>query len=124
MAINRAYSNNTPQREYGIYAEVGYDIFYTMRELRGRQLIAFVRFEKLDINATVPSNGIADGTLKQQYIVVGLNYLPINNVVVKTDMSFVRTGDQNPALVIAPEADAQPYKTNNTILTLGIGFSF
>jgi hypothetical protein len=124
MEINRAFANNTPQSEYGTYAEVAYDIFHTMKELHGKQLIAFVRYEKLDINATVPSNGVIDGTLKQQYIVVGLNYLPINDVVVKTDVSFVGTGDQNPALVIAPVAYAQPYKTNNTIFTLGIGFSF
>ena len=124
MAINRAYANNTPQGEYGAYAEVAYDIFHVMKELRGKQLIAFLRYEKLDINTTIPSNGVIDGTLNQQYTVVGLNYLPINNVVIKADVSFVHTGDQNPALIISASPFVQPYKTNNTIITLGMGFSF
>jgi hypothetical protein len=122
--INRAYANNTPKTEYGAYAEIGYDLLYNISPLSEKQLIAFVRFEKLDMNAEVPSNGIIDGTLNQQHITAGFNYLPIKNIVIKADLRFMHTGNQNSALNINPNPAALPYKNNNTFLNLGIGFSF
>lgn len=122
--INRAYANNTPKTEYGAYAEIGYDLLYNISPLNEKQLIAFVRFEKLDMNAEVPSNGIIDGTLNQQHITAGFNYLPIKNIVIKADVRFMHTGNQNLALNINPNPAALLYKNNNTFLNLGIGFSF
>ncbi len=119
--INKAYDNNTPKSEYGVYAEIAYDIFHRMPEMEGSQLVAFIRYEKLDMNSSVPGNGIIDGTLNQQHIVTGLNYYPINNVVIKVDIRVLNTDDQNPLLA---ESEAGSYKTSNTFLNLGIGFSF
>lgn len=122
--INRAYANNTPQTEYGAYAEVAYNIFENMEELKPRHLIVFARYEKLDINASIPSNGIVDEALNQRHVITGVRYLPINNVVIKADVRFVSTGEQNPALIINPSPAAQPYERNTTLFNLGIGFSF
>jgi hypothetical protein len=122
--INRAYANNTPKTEYGAYAEIGYDLFHNISAADGKQLIAFVRYEKLDLNAEIPSNGIIDGTLDQQHIITGLNYLPVKNIVIKADVRFVHTGEQNSALVLNPSPLSIPYKQNNTLVNLGIGFSF
>jgi hypothetical protein len=122
--INRAYANNTPKTEYGAYAEIGYDLFHNLFVADDKQLIAFVRYEKLDMNAEIPSNGIIDGTLDQQHITTGLNYLPIKNIVIKADIRFVHTGEQNSALILNPSPLAIPYKQNNTLVNLGIGFSF
>lgn len=122
--INQAYNNNTPSREYGFYAEVAYNIFASFEIPKTQQLILFTRFEKLDMNASIPSNGITDGTLNQQHWIAGLTYLPINNVVVKADARFVKTGESNPALVVTPNPDDLQYDRTNTFLTLGIGFSF
>jgi len=122
--INRAYANNTPLLEYGAYLEIGCDLFQNIYRVAGQQLIAFLRYETLDMNAEIPSNGILDGTLKQRHIVCGLNYLPMNNVVVKVDVRFAHTGNQNPALILNPSPVAVPYNVDNTFFNLGLGFSF
>jgi len=122
--INRAYDNNTPQTAYGVYAEIAYNIFESMNSGKGKQLILFVRYEKLDMNAKIPANELTDGTLNQQHIVTGLTYLPIKNVAIKMDVRFLHTGNQNPNLIVNPDPLATAYRENNTFLNLGIGFSF
>ena len=114
----------SPKTEYGAYAEIGYNLFYNSAVLNDKELIAFIRYEKLDMNAEIPANGIPDGTLDQQHIIAGLNYLPIKNVVIKADVRFMHTGSQNPGLIINPSPVAPVYKTNNAFVNLGIGFSF
>jgi hypothetical protein len=123
-AVNRAFANNTPQTAYGAYAEVAYNILQEIKRAKEHQLMVFARYEKLNMNAVIPSNGIIDGTLDQQHIIVGFGYLPIRNVVIKADMRFQFTGEQNPNLIINPSPVAIPYKTNNNFLNLGIGYSF
>jgi opacity protein-like surface antigen len=120
--INRAYANNTPELEYGTYAEAGYNILDDFPKSNGRKLIAFARVEKMDLNAKIPNNGIIDETLNQWHLVAGISYLPINNVVIKADLRFMHTGEQNSKLVINPFAS--PYKTNNVFLNIGIGYQF
>lgn len=122
--INRAYASNTPSLEYGAYAEVSYNLFNSLTRMGKQQLILFTRFEILDLNASIPSNGITDQTLKQQHLIAGINYLPARNVAVKTDVRFMHTGEQNPELVINPSPTAPPYEQSNVFLNLGIGFSF
>ncbi|HTP79539.1 MAG TPA: hypothetical protein VMM57_03960 [Bacteroidota bacterium] len=122
--INRAYANNTPSGEYGAYAEIGYDILSTISPGVSAQLVVFARIEVLDMNSTVPANGITDGTLKQRHIIVGINYLPVNDVVVKADVRFSHTGNRNPALILNPDPSAPPYQPNDSFLNLGIGFAF
>ena len=80
-----------------------------------------MRYEKLDMNAKIPENGIIDGALDQQHLIAGLSYLPIKNVVIKADVRFQHTGEQNSALVTDP---AEKYERDKTFLNLGIGFSF
>lgn len=122
--INRAYANNTPKTEYGAYLEVAYNLLYKSGSRNDKQFIVFVRDEKFDINATIPSNGIADETLNQNHIVAGFTYLPIRNVAVKADVRLVHTGAQNPELIINPNPVALPYQQNNNLVNLGVAFSF
>jgi len=122
--INAAYANNTPETEVGGYAEIGYNILENSTRMTKQKLIAFARYEYMDLNSTIPANGITDQTLKQQHIVTGLTYLPINNVVVKADVRWMSTGNENPDLVINPSPVAPAYERNNTFLNIGIGLSF
>ncbi|WP_183560177.1 hypothetical protein [Mucilaginibacter sp. SP1R1] len=124
--INRAYASNTPKTEYGAYAELGYDLFYRSNygKTNPQQLIVFVRDEKLDLNASIPENGITDGTLNQNHVIAGLTYLPIRNVVVKADVRIIHSGKQNPDLIINPSPVALPYQTSNNLVNLGVGYSF
>ncbi len=116
--INQAYNNNTPQREYGAYGELSYNV---LNPVGPQALILFARYEILDMNAAIPTNGILDETLKQQHIIAGLSYFPLSNVVVKADVRLMQTGDANP--ILFPTTVSQ-YKRNNTFINAGIGFSF
>jgi hypothetical protein len=122
--INRAYANNTPKTEYGAYVEVAYDLLYNLRKPRAQQFIVFVRDEKFNINASIPSNGIIDGTLDQNHVVAGFTYLPVRNVAIKADVRIIHTGAQNPDLIINPNPAALPYQVNNNLVNLGMAFSF
>ena len=117
--INRVFTNNTPQTEYGAYVEIAYNLFHHLAPLISKQLNVFVRYERLDMNAEIPSNGIADGTLDQHHLVAGICYLPNTNVVIKTDIRFEHTGEPNSLLGIVPG-----YDTNTTFFSLGVGYSF
>lgn len=122
--INRAYANNTPELEYGAYAEIAYDLLYNPVYMSEKQLIVFLRYEKLDLNAQIPVNGIIDPTLNQSHITTGVTYLPVNNVALKFDVRYSHTGKQNLALIINPSPVASPFKQDNFFLTLGMGYSF
>jgi hypothetical protein len=122
--INNAYGSNISSGSYGGYAELAYNLFQNSTKLKGQQLNAFGRYEMLDLNSAIPNNAIYDGTEKQQHLVLGLSYLPIHNVVIKTDVRLVHTGNENPLLVINPSPVRIPYKQNNQLLNIGIGYSF
>ncbi len=124
--INRSYANNTPSAMYGVYAELAYNLFEPFRSEKfdNKQLIAFARYEKLDLNAKIPQNGIYDGTLKQSHLLVGLNYLPIPNITIKADVRLTNTGPFNKALLLNPPPVTRAYPENMTFLNIGIGYSF
>jgi hypothetical protein len=122
--INRAYANNTPKSEYGGYLEASYNLLQSFKNVDEKQLIIFVRYETLDMNASIPSNGITDGTLKQTHIVSGLTYFPMLDVTIKADVRFMSTGDTNPALVINPNPATSAYQKTNALINFGIGYSF
>lgn len=124
--INRTYANNTASAMYGAYAEIGYNLLETVKSGRfeDKQLIAFARYEKLDLNAKIPENGIYDGTLKQSHFLIGLNFLPIPNITIKADMRLTHTGPFNKSLLINPPPVMREYPQNNSFLNIGIGYSF
>lgn len=122
--INSLYANNSPQSMFGAYAELSYNIFQPVPRLDGKQLIAFARYERLNMNASIPLNGITDGTLDQSHMIFGLNFLPLPNVTVKADMRLTHTGPQNKALLINPPPVMLPYQQHNSFVNLGIGYSF
>ncbi|MDO3645189.1 hypothetical protein [Mucilaginibacter sp. L3T2-6] len=123
-AINRAYANNTAKTAYGAYLELAYDLLYRNGKANEKQFIVFVRDEKFDINASIPSNGIIDGTLNQNHVVAGFTYLPMRNVALKADIRLIHTGAQNPELIINPNPVALPYQQNNNLVNVGMAFSF
>ena len=123
-AINRAFVNNTPERAFGAYVEAGYDIFSTFHGTGNQQLVAFARYETLDLNSALPSNGIPDGTLRQNHFVVGLSYLPDPGIVLKADAHFIHTGGQNPELIYPSDPAGSSSAQNNSLINIGIGFAF
>jgi hypothetical protein len=122
--INRAYANNTPAAMLGAYAEAGYNFFKIWNDGTTKNLTVFVRYEWMDLNYQLPSNGIENGTLRKSFVVTGITFQPVQGVVVKLDYVARQTGNRNPELVVTPFPSALPYYTNNGFLNLGFGYSF
>lgn len=122
--INNRFGKNIANGMYGAYAELGYDWLH--KQNKTAQFISFARIEALDMNASIPGNGdaIYDGTEKQTHLILGFSYLPLPNVVIKTDVRLLHTGARNPDLVINPPPNQLPYRQNNQFLNIGIGYSF
>lgn len=122
--INRAYANNTPKAMMGGFFEAGYNLLYAFNKETKHNLTFFGRYEYVNLNSTVASNGIRNDALKQQYLVAGITYAPIRGVVIKADYVHRITGTPNPALYINPYPQALPYYTSNGFINIGIGYGF
>lgn len=68
----------------GYYAELGYDVFSLVSGVN-HALIPFVRWERLDTQQNVPDGFSRNLANKKRYIGGGLNYKPIDQVVVKVE---------------------------------------
>ncbi|MEP6952037.1 MAG: hypothetical protein ABI863_22295 [Ginsengibacter sp.] len=123
---NKAFASNAAAGMYGAYAEIGYNLLEHAKseKLKSQRLNAFARYEMLDLNQSIPDNGVYDGTEKQNHLIIGFGYLPIPNVVIKADVRLLHTGPADPDLIVNPNPVALPYRQNNTFINLGIGWSF
>ena len=101
-----------------------FDFLFNKQKETNKSLLGFVRFEDMNLNASIPENGIDDPLLDQQHVVVGLSYLPIPNIAIKADVRFSKTGDRNPALIVNPDPNASTISNNNSFINFGVGFSF
>ncbi len=122
--INRAFANNTAKAMLGAYGEVGYNILNLFNQPKKR-LTAFVRYEYLDMNYELATNGVNDDFMKQQYITTGLHFQPTGGVSVKLNYVWRQTGNFNPALyTVNPFVTSVPFYTTNSFVNLGIGYGF
>ncbi|MBB5395795.1 hypothetical protein [Mucilaginibacter sp. AK015] len=122
-AINRAFASNTPQTMYGGYAEVGYDLLYPASKGE-KAFILFGRYEYLNMNAKIPSNGIENKANEKHYIVGGFTYKPIRGIAIKGDYVRRITGEFNQALIVTPFPQQVPYFKNNGFINLGVAYNF
>ncbi len=109
---------------FGAYAEAGYNFFKIWNDGTTKNLTFFVRYEWMDLNRQLPSNGIENGTLRKTFVVTGLTFQPVQGVIVKLDYVMRQTGERNPELVVTPFPSALPYYTSNGFVNLGFGYSF
>lgn len=121
--LNRAFANNVAETMYGYFVEAGYNLFEKTK-WKEKQLVAFSRYEGLDLMASIPENGIRDEQYNQSYIISGLTFLPVRGVAVKFDWKHLVTGEQNPALVFNPSPNAPAYLPVNNFYQLGLAYSF
>ncbi|HRP90195.1 MAG TPA: hypothetical protein PKX92_09150 [Edaphocola sp.] len=124
--INTTFANNAPQFMYGFYGEAAFDfLYYSKLQAKHKlSLVGFLRYEKLNLNATIPSNGIVDGTLDQNHFIAGIAFFPTYNVVVKGDVRYTSTGAFNKNLMINPPPVMRPYAEKNYTVSLCIGYAF
>ncbi|MBK0378503.1 hypothetical protein [Mucilaginibacter segetis] len=122
-AINRAFANNTPETMYGGYAELGYDLLYPANK-GTKSFILFGRYEYVNLNAQIPSNGLENKANEKNYIVGGFTYKPIRGVAIKADYVRRITGDFNQALIVTPFPQQVPYFKNDGFVNLGVAYNF
>lgn len=108
--INRVYNNFVPKALYGAYIEAAYNLLHDFNKFHDNKLIFFFRYENLDLSRQAPSNGYLDRNLNRENIVIGLNFLPIKNIAIKSDVRYMHTANQDAA--------------HFTYLNLGLAFSF
>lgn len=123
--INRAYANNTPSSMYGYYFELGYNLFKPFMKLNGKSLLLFARYEAMNLNASIPKNGVEDGLQEKQYVIFGLHFQPVKGVSVKADFVHRTTKDYNKLLYVTnPYASNLPFYNTYNFINLGVGYSF
>jgi hypothetical protein len=123
--INTAFANNTPGSMYGYYAEVGYNLFKPFAKLASKTMMLFARYEVMDLNASLPKNGVEDGLQRKQYLIAGLHFQPVKGISVKLDYVYRVTGEYNKVLYITnPYASNLPFYTTYSFINFGLGYSF
>lgn len=92
-AFNTRTGENLAEQMKGWYLEAGYDVFSLFDAPANQSLDVFVRYEDLDTQAKMASGFSASGGKVDTYTTVGLNYRPLDQVVLKTDYSMLDEGN-------------------------------
>lgn len=118
-AINDVFGHNVAESMWGGYAEVGYNIFKPLG-IQEKKLTVFARYEMMNLNATMPENGVKDNYLaSRSFIVAGLHFQPLHGVSVKADFVMRRNGNPDPAIY-----GTDLPQTNFNMFNIGVGYSF
>jgi hypothetical protein len=91
-----SYGPNSPAfgvgtLQSGGYIEAGYDVFSLFPSIP-QAIIPFVRYERLNTQQAVAPGATADPANQQDIVTVGINYKPIPQVAIKTDLMFIMNG--------------------------------
>ncbi len=121
--LNAAFALNTPSTMYGYLIEAGYNLLQTTK-WKEKNLVVFIRYEGMDLMATVPENGIRDALYKQEYLIAGFTYFPTKGIALKFDWKHVQTGEPNPALLFNTSPNAPAYQSTNNFYQAGMAYSF
>ena len=123
-SINKAYASNTPESVFGTYAEAGINLLYLFNKETKKTLALFARYEMLDLDKTIPVNGIENDINEKNLIVAGLTFKPIHGIAIKADYVYRKTGEPNPKLVLNPSPQAPEFSATNGFFNIGFGYSF
>ena len=83
--LSAANGQTVGSQNYGYYTELGYDILPLILPNTTNYLAPFVRYEKLNTLAKIPTGLTSDFTKDWQIFQIGLQYKPIPTVVIKAD---------------------------------------
>lgn len=79
----------------GGYIEAAYDVAKLISPTTTKQLLPFVRYEKFNTMADVPTGTTADPSTDRSYIVAGLTFKPTYNTVFKFDWTMADDATDN-----------------------------
>ena len=109
QAINAAYGRSVGSRIAGGYVEGAYNLLWLFAPESSQKLNAFVRHERYDTQASVPSGVTRDRSLARRITTLGLTYKPTWNTAFKGDYRLLRNAGG------AGESE---------VLSLGVGYQF
>lgn len=90
QALGTTDSSGVAEMMEGGYVQAGYNVFSQIADTGGVALSPYVRFEKVDTQATMPGGFERSLATENIFITVGIELKPISNVVVKVDYAWVR----------------------------------
>ena len=108
QALGKTGSSGVAEMMEGGYIQVGYDVLSQAAAAGGVALTPYVRFEKVDTQATMPVGFERSRSTENTFTTVGVELKPISNIVVKVDHAWVRN-------------DA---KTGVNQFNIGLGYAF
>ncbi len=76
----------------GYYGEIGYNVFRWLKT--DYQLIPFVRYEFLDTHNSVSSDMERNPAYQTTNIMTGLTFMLSKGAAIKTDVQFVKKGNE------------------------------
>ena len=85
--------NDVGSSMIGYYAEVGYNVLRSINT--DKQLVPFVRYEFLNTQNSVENNIVKNIGYKKNAVTTGLTLTLTKGAVVKADMQFVKSGNDN-----------------------------
>jgi hypothetical protein len=89
--INALYGSAVGSRIAGGYVEVAYNLLRLAAPATSQRLNAFVRHERYDTQADVPTGTTRDRGFARRITTLGLSYKPTWNTVFKGDYTLLRT---------------------------------
>ena len=102
--FNTNTGENLAERMEGYYVEMGYDIMAALAPDSGKALLPFVRYERINTQASMVPGFLADPTEDETILTVGLHFRPIDQIVIK--------------------ADFQSYDEGRDVFQIGFGYVF
>ncbi len=85
---NAITGENLASRLEGWYIEGGFDVLANWAPESAHSLSPYLRYEMIDTQASMPTGYVADSTEQDEITTLGLNYKPIDQIVIKTDYQF------------------------------------
>ncbi|SMO33774.1 hypothetical protein SAMN06265379_101124 [Saccharicrinis carchari] len=89
-------NNDLGKSMIGYYAEVGYNVFNTVEEVK-TELIPFIRLEKYDTQNSLEKGIVRNKAYAANVITTGLTWKVAPNAAFKSDVQFVKTEADNKA---------------------------
>lgn len=92
-AFHARTGESVGERLAGWYVEAGFDLLSLTDARPDETLDLFLRYEELDTQASLAAGVTPGGGIDDTFTTLGLNYRPLDQVVIKLDHTFLDEGD-------------------------------
>lgn len=112
-----------PSAAEGFYAEVGYNVFTTVRRIR-HELIPFIHYEYVNVEAAAPAGVLAaGGSDAKHYLQLGVAYRPHPQLIFKFDYRR-RVAEARQEVLLPQAMNGEVPAGGENRFSFGVGFMF